>query len=93
MLIMMQLGLQVALVRGHPGDEVLWLRVLLSSKSIALQRKDPDVSLSGLGTYPSSATCHRDNRGATMPDLCHDHDPSNTSEQCWILSVLNDAKK
>ena len=42
--ILMELGLQVALVRGHPGDEGLWLGVPIISKSLALQWQDPDVS-------------------------------------------------
>ena len=42
----MELGLQVALVRGHAGDEGLWLGVPLSSKGLAWQWQDPDVSTS-----------------------------------------------
>ena len=40
----MELGLQVALVRGHPGDEGLWLGVPLSSNGLARQWQDPDIS-------------------------------------------------
>ena len=42
----MELGFQVALVRGHPGDERLWMWVTLSSKGLACQWQDPDVSTS-----------------------------------------------
>ena len=42
----MELALQLALVRGHAGDEGLWLGVPLSSKGLAWQWQDPDFSTS-----------------------------------------------
>ena len=34
-----------------------------------------------------------DNTGTAMPDLRSVHDLNNKSQQCWILSLLNDAKE
>ena len=69
----MELGLQVALVRGHPGDEGLWLGVPLSSKGLASQWQDPDISTCQVGV-PIKAPPP----ASLMYDLMHVHmtDPS-----------------
>ena len=43
--MLMEMGFQVSLVRGHPADEDLWLEVTLSSNVLEWQGPVSDVSI------------------------------------------------
>ena len=62
----MQLGFQLALVRGHPADKGLWLGVTLSSNALEWQMPVSDIS-----KYQSFVPFQTPPPGSFMYDIMH----------------------